>query len=299
MNPTITTQTAPDTVKSAKKRLVIYHGPGCVDGFTAAWAAWRKYGDGAEYVAAQYGGDPPDVSGREVLIVDFSYPRSALESMCRDAFGVVVMDHHKSAERDLAPWLTGDADAPMNLGLLFDMSRSGAGITWDELHGKPRPALVDYVEDRDLWSWKLSASREASAYISSFDFDFEQWDRLHDELAQPADFPRIASAGAAILRASDRHVASMVERAGRAVVGGFIVPFINTTSLTSEIVGKLAEDAPFACGWFQRNDGKFVYSLRSRQETGFDVSSVAKEYGGGGHPGAAGFTLDSLLEVFK
>jgi len=78
---------------------------------------------------------------------------------------------------------------------------------------------------------------------------------------------------------------------------GFRVPFVNCTLLESELLGELAEGHPFACGWYQRADGRFVYHLRSRN--GFDCSEVAKLYGGGGHVGAAGFTLDKLLPIWK
>ena len=54
--------------------LVIYHG-NCADGFSAAWCFWRKYGTGADYVAGVYQQDPPDVTGRDVYLVDFSYKR--------------------------------------------------------------------------------------------------------------------------------------------------------------------------------------------------------------------------------
>lgn len=43
--------------------LIIYHGPGCMDGFTAAWVAWLRLGDGADYEPAAYGEAPPDVAG--------------------------------------------------------------------------------------------------------------------------------------------------------------------------------------------------------------------------------------------
>jgi len=59
------------------KRLVIYHA-NCIDGYTSAWAAWRKYGDDAEYLPASYGDPAPDVTGRWVLVVDFSYPRDVM-----------------------------------------------------------------------------------------------------------------------------------------------------------------------------------------------------------------------------
>jgi hypothetical protein len=57
---------------------VIYHG-NCNDGFCAAWVAWLKFGDKAEYISANYGDEPPPVDSEDILyIVDFSYPRDIL-----------------------------------------------------------------------------------------------------------------------------------------------------------------------------------------------------------------------------
>lgn len=51
---------------------------------------------------------------------------------------------------------------------------------------------------------------------------------------------------------------------------------------------------PVALGWWQRFDGKFQFSLRSRGD--IDVSEIAKKFGGGGHKNAAGFQLKTLPE---
>lgn len=53
-----------------KPDICIYHG-GCADGFTAAWAVWKRWPD-VEFVAGIHGDPPPDVTGKHVLIVDFS-----------------------------------------------------------------------------------------------------------------------------------------------------------------------------------------------------------------------------------
>ncbi len=50
--------------------LVIYHG-GCPDGFTAAWVVHKVYPE-AEFYPGVYGQAPPDVAGRDVILVDFS-----------------------------------------------------------------------------------------------------------------------------------------------------------------------------------------------------------------------------------
>jgi oligoribonuclease NrnB/cAMP/cGMP phosphodiesterase (DHH superfamily) len=261
---------------------VIYHA-NCIDGFTAAWCAWRRYGDTAEYIPAQYGEEPPDVTGSEVLIVDFSYPRETLLEMVTGSKTLRVLDHHKTAEADLA-------------GLdfcTFDMSRSGAGLAWDELHGGPRPQLVAFVEDRDLWRWRLPDSKEVSAYIGSWERTFERWEMLRELLDDERE--TAVSQGSAILRALDAYVDHLRDKWRLCKLGGYEVPVINTTHAVSELVGKIAEvsGAKFAVGWFESGEGDFVYSLRSRGD--FDVSTVAKLYGGGGHKNAAGFTSGVLV----
>lgn len=295
------------------KRMVLYHG-NCVDGFTTAWIAWRQFGDTAEYVACNYGPafiGPEDVAGAEVYILDFSFPREKLLRMAAAANSVTLLDHHKTAEADLAGI---EAVAPPNLRVVFDMNRSGAGIAFDEFNGvtteepwrrtvKSGGTLVDYVEDRDLWRFKLPLSKEVNAYIGSFEQTFDVWANLSIELdngsVDPVDRERIVSAGAAILRTIDRYVLEMSKQARMVLLGGHRIPLVNAPYInTSELVGHLAEtnpESPFAAGWFQRGDGLYQYSLRSRD--GFDVSEVAKQFGGGGHKAAAGFTVAERVEV--
>jgi len=265
------------------KRIVVYHSH-CLDGFTAAWATWLKFGDeDTEYLPASYGDVVPDVSGREVYVVDFSYPRDVMLAMEKSAASLSVLDHHKAAREALdgLPFA------------LFDMERSGAGITWDVLHpGKERPWLVSYVEDRDIWRWALPQSKEANSWVGACRRDsFEDWDRLS---ATP--FEKVVEKGEAVLAYIDRYVSEMAEQARTVEVAGQNVPMVNAPYICiSELVGKLAESAPFAVGWFQRSDGLYAYSLRSRGPEGVDVSEIAKRYGGGGHRNAAGFTLKERL----
>jgi nanoRNase/pAp phosphatase (c-di-AMP/oligoRNAs hydrolase) len=113
---------------------------------------------------------------------------------------------------------------------------------------------------------------------------------------QLASRPDVAiGEGAAILRAANQYVERQAPNACLCEIAGYVVPVINTTHQVSELVGRLAEGQPFAASWFERQDGKFVYSLRSRGDGGEDVSTVAKLLGGGGHRNAAGFTSATLV----
>lgn len=56
--------------------ICIYHG-NCADGFGAAWAVRKALPD-CEFHAGIYQNTPPDVAGRDVVIVDFSYKRGVV-----------------------------------------------------------------------------------------------------------------------------------------------------------------------------------------------------------------------------
>jgi len=263
-----------------KRRLVIYHAP-CLDGTTAAWAAWRAFGDSdTEYLPAKYGDPPPmDVAGRDVIVLDFSYSRADMLAMYHDARTLLVLDHHKSAEIALK-------DLPF---AVFDMSRSGAGMAWDTFHSTPRPWLVDYVEDRDLWRFRLPDSKAVNAWIHASPREtFEQWDALD---AIPALLA--AEKGEAVLAYQAQYVREMVKQARPIMFCGHAVPVVNAPYFSiSELLSALAEGNPFAVGWCQRPSGLYQYSLRSRGD--FDVSLVAQKFGGGGHKNAAGFTSNKM-----
>lgn len=214
--------------------LCIYHA-NCADGLLAAWAVHRALPD-AEFAAASYSGDPVGSRGRraegggwdftalrdrDVLIVDFSYPLATLRAIAAEARSVLVLDHHKTAQEDLATllppttwigdqetfpapyadWLADTDAADQPVAAIFDMNRSGAGITWDYLNPRadnrqlaqirsgvrrkwdvdpdviepghvtkeiedkiqalPRPRIVDLVEDRDLWRFKYGDETRA------------------------------------------------------------------------------------------------------------------------------------------
>lgn len=288
--------------------LVIYHGS-CADGFTAAWIAHSRLGNDADYIAANYGESPPDVTGREVYILDFSYKRPVLEEMSRNAKSILVLDHHKTAEADLraigADPISGFLAGGNTLLCIFDMEKSGGHLAWDHFkYGYRIPWIVRYTEDRDLWLWKLPKSKEISAALASYPRTFEQWDHFYfhvadDELMYsptgPGTLPvgplnDLAKEGAGILRYQQQQVESAVQNAREIELDGHKVLSLNSTTLISEIAGKLAEGRPFGATWFERPDGTRVWSLRSR-EGGIDVSEVAKKRGGGGHRNAAGFEV--------
>jgi oligoribonuclease NrnB/cAMP/cGMP phosphodiesterase (DHH superfamily) len=259
--------------------LVLYHA-GCPDGFGAAWAI-HTVQPNTEFMAVSYEKPPPDVTGRDVTLVDFSYKRAAMMKLAEQAQNILVLDHHKSAEKELE-------------GLsfcIFDMKHSGARLAWDYFVQKAPPHwLIDYVEDRDLWNWQLANSHEISEAIACYPKTFEAW----DELAQ-ADFGELIKQGEAIMRYKNEMIRIMVGGATDKEIGGFTVPTVNCSlkDMASDVGHVLAEGKPFSATWHE-SQGKRYWGLRSTDE-GEDVSVIAEKFGGGGHRNASGFEEDAYV----
>lgn len=262
--------------------LCIYHG-GCDDGFGAALAVWKRDGDCVTYHPGVYGVDPPDVTGLDVALVDFSYKRPVMVDLARRAKSILVLDHHKTAQADLDGL---SAECP-NVTVEFDMERSGAVMAWQHFHpATDLPKFFEYLQDRDLWTKRLPGVDEFTAALRSYPQDFATWDCLCW-----GSMIALIEEGISI----QRYYRTLVDQAKKHAyfreIGGHRVPVVNASMfMSSEVAGELAEGHPFA-GVYAESETHTLWSLRSRAPDGADVSEVAKQFGGGGHKHAAGFRV--------
>ncbi|MEJ2308928.1 MAG: DHHA1 domain-containing protein [Gammaproteobacteria bacterium] len=263
------------------KPLLIYHG-GCQDGFGAAWSVWKRHGDGYDYHPGIHHEPPPDVSGRDLVLADFSYPLDIMRQLIAEAASITIIDHHVSAARELQPLLdAGEIEG------IFDMEKSGAMLTWEWFHpGETAPQLLEYIQDRDLYRFALPDSRAISSALFSWPQDFATWDRL-----MAGDLEQLRQDGIAIERKQQRDIQALVRSGTRRMqLAGHEVPALNVPyTMASDAGNLLAQDEPFAVCYWDDADGR-VFSLRSVAQ-GVDVSEIARAFGGGGHRHAAGFRL--------
>jgi oligoribonuclease NrnB/cAMP/cGMP phosphodiesterase (DHH superfamily) len=331
--------------------LVIYHG-NCADGFGAAWTLWKYFKGEADFYPGVYQRKPPSVKDRFVIFVDFSYKRPVLQQMANEACSILVLDHHKTAAADLEPdplddffavpkgtsWTEFSAElqewGPASKGVysLFDMQRSGAGLTWDFFNpGKPRPTIINHIEDRDLWRFKLVNTREIQATMFSLPYDFEVWDDTINEVEENRNaLNRLIDSGEAIERKAQKDIAELIEVVTRPMRFSvpedlvqdyeqprITVPMANLPyTLTSDAGHLLCERNWYGMtpeseaeylknGGDARNHGGYHHLFAGcywdkpdgrcfslrSQENGADVGEIAKLYGGGGHARASGFTV--------
>lgn len=264
--------------------IVVFHGA-CPDGFCAAWVCSNVPAlKEAEFFPGFFGKDPPDVTNRDVVMVDFSYPRPVLEKMADSCASMLILDHHKTAQEALVGF------SHPKVHVEFDMNRSGAGMAWDNFNpGVARPPLVSYVEDRDLWKKVLPNSEEVCGWISTLPYEFEAWNEASSMSVNAA-----AHLGKMVLAKTKQYVREVSKNARRISFHGYDVPLVNAPQVDiSELLDTLRQGEIFAMGWWQRADGIFQYSLRSVGD--FDVSKLAKDHGGGGHKNAAGFQSKDFI----
>ncbi|WP_156428097.1 phosphohydrolase [Novosphingobium sp. FSW06-99] len=290
--------------------IMIYHAD-CADGFGAAWAVWKKWGNRVQFFPASYGDAPPEVLGKHVLIGDFSYKSDGLASL-HGAASVVILDHHKTAEADLALYrrfsekphrftmpvaasmardLADNGYPPINA--LFDMDRSGARMVWDFCHpGVEVPLLIRLIEDRDLWRFTFPETKPFGAWLRCEPMTFDAWSAVDDRLCKENGLAEIMAEALAMQRFMDQKVDEIARFARVCHLGGFGgVPVCNCPPMFASEVGHylLAKypDAPFSATYCDLKSFR-GWSLRS-EDGRQDVSFVAKKFGGGGHRNAAGF----------
>ena len=290
---------------TAPAEYAVHYHADCADGFTAAWAAAAILGTAnCDLHPARYdAGDQPEpypLPQQKVLILDFSYPRAVMERLISEQPQVRLFDHHQTALQNLV-------GLP---GCVLDMERSGAMIAWQTLTaeqtGAPaeqedEPDLIRYVQDRDLWHWRLPDSKAINAYIAAVPCQLDEWNRLSVQLNDKSYRHYIEHAGRALLRSLEQVVKAQAEQSRMVDIIGlnpetglldfWTVPAANATVHRSETAALLLAnhpDAPFAAVYSDTADRR-RWSLRS--EIGrADVARIAETNGGGGHRNAAGYT---------
>jgi len=278
------TNTAETHIETTNPPLMCIYHANCVDGFTAAWAVWKAHPN-AEFVEGFYGESPPDCTGRNVVMVDFSYKRPELLKMAEQAISILILDHHKTAESELV-------DLPENVHCVFDMERSGAMLAWKYFHPNTEPSLlVLHVQDRDLWRFKLANTRAFQANLFSHQYTFLNWENIHNLCGNRSHYLDFVNQGLAIERKQRKDVKGLIKScASRAIIAGFDVPVLNAPYLFSSDAGHImCKGEPFAACYWNDNE-KRHFSLRSNED-GKDVSIIAQNCGGGGHRNAAGFSI--------
>lgn len=279
-------------MEDLKDIVVIYHGK-CRDGFGAAFAAWKKFGDEASYIAqTDRDNHPAGLTDKQIYIVDYSFDRETIQELEAKNKSVMIIDHHQSAQHTVESFP----------GNIFDNDHSGAVLAWHYFHPDLEvPELLLQVEDHDLWKFKMSDNREYNTAIGLYPMNFKTWDLMIEKLADPKERHAFISKGNLVKRFEDKHVHDILEYKERVLFEGHEVWALNAERTYRSILGNRlagmnmeAKQTPIGIVYF-RFGGAVHVSLRSHGDV--DVAEIAQRYGGGGHKNAASIRVKDFSEL--
>lgn len=295
--------------------VVIYHG-WCSDGFGSAFVIWHYYketfginrANSIKYIGATYQKDVivlsdefiNEMTGKNIILVDFSYKYNQLVQLINVANSFIILDHHLTAKADLI-------NIPDNLKI-FDMKRSGCGITWDYFYPNQKiPKFLAHIQDRDIWTFNVPESptyvektSEFVAYFYEQKFDFDLWETYMDDNVTE----KAIVFGTAWLEYKNLCIKKIIKKTSyiiQEINNQFaIVLYVNSADLKSDIGNRVFKKYPFgdfSCVWdYDLYNNESSFSLRSTDDR-FDVSKIASLVGGGGHRNASGKCFSGLVST--
>ena len=222
---------------------------------------------------------------------DFSYEHDTLVNLISVCKSFMILDHHKTAEKNLL-------DLPEDIKI-FDMKRSGVGITWDFFNPDTElPMFLAYIQDRDLWNHDLPNTKYFVSYFYEKKFDFTKWEKYldNDKLSCAVDKGKIYyKCKDHIIKKISNTIYFNIHEINNKY---HIAAYCNTSLIFASDIGSYALDlykfADFSCIWtWEGRSAKTKFSLRSTHDR-LDISILATKFGGGGHRNAAGITVGEL-----
>lgn len=280
--------------------VVIYHDP-CTDGRGSRLPAQKylstKFPEKKiDYYPMHIGANPPPgLDGKNVLICDYSYKIGVLRDLLKKVNKLLIIDHHKSAEKDLQ-----EIDDKYKI---FRMDHSGAMLTWFYFFPEIEPPLlIKYIQDRDIWTKALPNTDKFASWFNTLPFEYDVYNKyLEDEKLL---LESIEDKGTSFEELNDYYAKQAIEFAVPKFckIGNkyYLVAYVNSTVLKSDIGSKVFNTYPFVdfSVTYSINDfsNSTSFSLRSTDDRA-DVSEIAFANNGGGHPTSSGMTVNYVTNT--
>ncbi|XP_047167964.1 uncharacterized protein LOC124836800 isoform X4 [Vigna umbellata] len=263
---------------------VLYHYP-CPDGAFAALAAHLYFKATSLFSPLFFTNtvynpirvqDLPLNEIGDLYLLDFVGPDGFIEEVSTKVQRVIVLDHHKTALERLG----NDDSLGENVVKVIDMERSGATIAFDYFKDKllspdiavKHSSVLDeferarqlflYVEDGDLWRWRLQNSKAFSSGLKDLNIEF-------DARKNPSLFDQAVNA--------DTTLSQLRSELGHQLA-------IKSKEMKLRGIGAVVYKVPEL-----ENDQLLKISLRSEKNE--DTTPITQEFGGGGHRNAGSFML--------
>jgi oligoribonuclease NrnB/cAMP/cGMP phosphodiesterase (DHH superfamily) len=241
--------------------------------------------------------------GERVFIVDFSLKPNVMARFLQMTKDITWIDHHATAlEYDYGFVLPG----------VRNVEWSACKLTWYYLFPlEVIPLAVGYIDDMDMWKWDMADTDPFTAALAIRDTSPESpvWDELigDNPVLRQVIISEMVRNGHILILQRVKKCDEFHKRHGykswftvkkwlgidKGIVREEVMMFVSSENGfgSKGIINQRAEHPIVALvSWL--GDGWKVGLYTDREN--IDVGQIAKQYGGGGHKGAAGFYCREL-----
>lgn len=309
--------------KERKFNYIIFHG-GCLDGFSGFFIA-QYSGKLTEDViiyedAPSTNRIPPNIDGKDIIIIDVAYKREILEEIFKYAKSVVFIDHHISIRDDVSKLSEIYNNKDKNIKIIYNEDRCGSTLTWGYFFGIMEiPLFLKYIEDQDTGTWQYPNTKpfiyalKVYYKLNTDSVTLVKWGKL----MKRENVSKLIKKGMYMKKYNDyivnmnlpkhtlerfpsKKIYNMNEKLftqpGQykvAVFCGHNCPSV--TDLGTKTL-EIMPEIDFCILWVYNLDSKkYILSMRSRI---VDVASICKIFNGGGHTLAAACSfLSSKMKI--
>ena len=277
----------------------IYHNRD-LDGY-ASGAVVKHFHPEATMIGWDYGNPIPELpAGEGIIMVDISFPMKDMQAVAKNSgWSLTWIDHHKSAIKEYREFV-GDGETFCNA--VLDETIAACEIVWKYL--SPRGELPKAIEYLGMYdSWRNSDKVLWDSFIMPFQYGMRS-------ICQSVDtFP------ASLLGYDCMEQVVEIIQTGKTILNyqkemnrikcrsSFERDFDGLRAVCLECGGN---SQAFESVWnpnmhdvmlsFSYNGKFWTISLYSTKPE-VDCSALAKARGGGGHKGAAGFTVKNIADI--
>ena len=281
------------------KKIVIITHKNCPDGFCAAWVAWLKFKQTAEYIGEKPGQTNLDyvdkLKDKDVYIFDISFPSVFTTYLKSIVNKLVIIDHHPDSLY-LIDKQTSD--------LIYNDKYSAAYLCWKFFYPKKKvPEFIKLISDNDTGTWKMKNSKELTSFIKyniKTKLNPKHFKKT-SKLLTPSFLKLGIQIGTYYAEYENQLITTIVRSATYKQWGKYKIMIINANipTLGGKIATKLSEQPDVEIGIVYRKlDNKnTLFTMRSNKKH-IDLNKLAKNFGGGGHLGAASFVTNKNI-IFK
>lgn len=289
------------------KRLCYFHNKD-MDGYFSGAVVKHKYPD-VELRGWDYKDPVPSYEEMmdfdEVILIDITFPLEILLQLSSESKDpkFTIIDHHISYKRQVDTYLEVGGQLPFEY--IFDDKLSACELGMKHYFGYI-PPIIELVGKYDTWRANGTPEWETTVLPMKY--------FLYGRVGKPEDvkedwltnkiFPSVieimTNTGKAIMSYERKMDESKTRNyAFETEAYGLRALCMNTNFFSSEtMITEFDPSKHDLMIGFSFNGSNWGVSLRS-VEDGTDVSVIARERGGGGHRGAAGFEAKTFEDIFK